>query len=757
MSSAVVSPPTITDGVNQQFFIQSLGGADTTRSYLDIFPPTVYATTIDSALVKFLYALLGPVGAGYLRSEYLKARLQFEEAGLTTVDLDGLYGNPFAFARLLEETYDLDASAALLTSDERALVESSDASYRNRAINYLQAVRAGGTALGMTLAAQSGLNRPVEVVENYRALYDQHSDAPLGLPLLGATTQTNEIIVVPRQVTPQNAIQTISFRTTPVTGWFTLTYPAGSNYNIMQASVTSGSSTVTLPTTQSVQVGCYIVINGVIAVVSQILSSTQVATAYPLTSASATANPPGSGGTPGAPVNFAFTGTYSALVGYAETYGLPYNATATQVQTALNSLPSMGGANVLCSGGPLPAQPIQVEFVNALSDSRVQTLQINATSVAGVNVFGTANSAQQLTDIANQPVTGLVTTDIVGQTSGAQVMAIAPADEYAMQTALDHLRPQTAIVTTITAPSTTSRQVPNAIFGGSTYTEVVRYATGTSHVAWPTVDALHWIEQGVEHEAPRPVNTLAHHYAGFHNLVSAISYTDLALGDPQYGNPQGRSQPLWVTYYDQHIGPYSSAQVALYPFLKPFTDTDRQFPSSDALATTPEPLAITDTVNGVGVVNGVYPKDYLSLPGVKLSLGNHNRFWSSLERVAGTDYLEIDLGVVQAVNFLYFEAARKPFVIDVAYDVLDQAPSRRFVAATLLSTSLAPSTTSLSYDATAISPWEPVGIHCTNALGQVIFTRFVRIGFTRSPGRSPLASIPYSIEVRNLRVGRNVS
>lgn len=379
-----------------------------------------------------------------------------------------------------------------------------------------------------------------------------------------------------------------------------------------------------------------------------------------------------------------------------------------------------------------------------------------------VFVVGASNSAIQVTDALFNPVTGLVTVDTTGQSSGTNATAIAPADEYAMQLALDNLRPQTTVITTTMGPSTTARQTPSTIFSGSSYLEVLRYVTGTSHVAWPPVDALHWIEPGVEREAPRPAGDLAHHYTCFHNLSSVISYIDNALTDANYETPQNLTTPLWVAYYATQVGPFNSAQQALYPFLQQFTDTNQQFSASDAAANTPEILAITDTVNGTGVINSTYPKDYLSLPGVDLNLGTlYTRFWASQERAGGADYLEIDLGVAQAVNFIYFEATRKPLVIDVAYDVLDMSPKRHFVTAEIASTETAPSITSLTYDASATSPWQPVEIHCVNALNQTIFTRFVRIGFTRTPGRSPLAPsggevIPYSVEVRNLRIGRNI-
>jgi hypothetical protein len=147
------------------------------------------------------------------------------------------------------------------------------------------------------------------------------------------------------------------------------------------------------------------------------------------------------------------------------------------------------------------------------------------------------------------------------------------------------------------------------------------------------------------------------------------------------------------------------------------------------------------------------------LPGIP-QLPTSGTFWSSAERSAGVDYLEIDLGSVQAINYIYFEATSKPYVIDVAYDTLDLTPQRRFVAASL--SQQQHSVTNLSYTNAVTNPWTPVTINVLNAMGQQIFSRYIRLGFTRNPGNTPYVNdqnmvYPYSIEVRNLRIGRVVS
>src|ERR1051325_5501317 len=65
----------------------------------------------------------------------------------------------------------------------------------------------------------------------------------------------------------------------------------------------------------------------------------------------------------GGPTGGTFTLTYSSQT----TAGIPYNATAAQVQTALINLSNIGPNEVRCTGGPFPATPIVVNFQGTLS------------------------------------------------------------------------------------------------------------------------------------------------------------------------------------------------------------------------------------------------------------------------------------------------------------------------------------------------------------------------------------------------------
>jgi hypothetical protein len=765
MATTIVPSPTFTDVVNQNFFIESQGGAKPVVSYLDAFPDSLYTKALDSVLVTFLYALLGPAGVGSIAQEYLEARLEYEDATLGGASLDQLYTSPFAFARLAEETYDIDAQASMLSAAQRAQILAQDASFRNRAIDFLKGVRAGGTLNGFELVAKSGLNHPVDVIENWRALYDQFMDSPLGLEFQGSTTQLSEVIILPRQSNATSSIQTLSISGNPFSGYFTLTYPAGPDYALISVSYQSGSSVLTVPNSNAVPVGTWLSITNAATTsapttppvdwlqVNQILSPTTVQAQYMFGSQAGLNFTPGS------------SATRWAYIGQARSIPLPYNATAQQIRAALWAMPVIGNGNVVVTGGPLPSQDITIQFVGALASDKVPTLLTNLTPdpISGIVAAGGSLSdgeVYQMADVSSNPLTvsANVTVDTAGISATSQQTIIGPADQHAMEVALDQIRPMTCFVTTQPAYATKIPQTINTSYAANAMTQVLLYVTGESSVQWPVVDSVHWIEAGVEHEAPRALNTSQHSYQAFHNISNVIAYTEGALNDEFYNDPTGEPSPIWARYFDSMIGLYSSAQLALTPVLAQYQDPNARYDPTLVEASSPDPLVITNSVNDINIINYEYPADYLSLPGVP-QLPTSGAFWSSAERTYGSDYLEIDLGSVQAVNYLYFEATSKPYLLEVAYDTLDMAPQRNFVPMYLSST--LPSVTSLDYTSAVTNPWTTVTMNVVNAMGQQVFTRFVRIGFTRNPGSTPYNPvsdqvIPYSVEVRNLRIGRSV-
>lgn len=74
-------------------------------------------------------------------------------------------------------------------------------------------------------------------------------------------------------------------------------------------------------------------------------------------------------------------GTFTLTFASQTTGAIPYNATAAQVQAALQALSSVGAGGFLCAGGPLPATPITITGAGPL----------------GLQALGAITSADSLT------------------------------------------------------------------------------------------------------------------------------------------------------------------------------------------------------------------------------------------------------------------------------------------------------------------------------------------------------------------------
>lgn len=648
-----VTTPDVTTVVDQSFFLMPLGGPQHPQTYLDRFPEAVYNKGLDSHLVKFMYALLGPSGVGWLRKNYLEARLVFEDFGMDTFDLDDFYGDPLRFGRILEETYDQDPNG-ILPRDQWEEIRAKDAAYRNRALDYISGVRAGNTPQGIHLVARSALGHECEIVENYRYIYDQHSDDPLGLTNFGTTNSTEEFVVLPRRELPTDELQVITITGSPTGGTFALFFPVGNE-----------ADNTTVP--------------------------------------------------------------------------LAYNTTANVIQMALRAVGSIG-YNVDVSGGPLPDNPIKILFTGQLAYKDVPQLQIIDSLTGGTGT-----------------VIATITTERNGASQTDEVVHIAPREQRYLRDALGYIKPVGSIATYKEASGTRQNQVWHTVKASGTRIEVIRFVTGQTGVRWPTIGGNNWIEAAVEHEAPR-TKDLVHHYRGYHNVANIVAYTDAALSDPDYLTDD------WATaqqkYPNSHVGSFTSYQQKLVNALSVKVNSDFVFTSDRATADYAEPLTVSTTNDGESFVNGIYPTSYSTLPGVPPIKYSDDQFWASFERTEGDDYLEIDLGTVQPVNYLYFEITRKPYDIEVDYDVLGQGAARSWNPVTYDQT-LSP-VTSVGYDVNAQNPWQIAELWITNKLGKPIFTRYLRLKFSRrNDANSPFTDngtlLPYSVEVRNLRVARNLS
>jgi len=504
----------------------------------------------------------------------------------------------------------------------------------------------GNTPAGVALVARSGLGHEVEVIEQYKYLYDRYADQPLGLENFGKTNSTEEFVIVPRREIAQSEIQRISF-TGQVTGGF---------------------------------------------------------------------------------FNLSFRGKV--------TTPLQSNATREDVRLALEAINELGIGNVSTLGGPLPGAAIDVYFQGDLANRDVPTLEVLAT-------------------LTGQDAGAIIENVRGGIEAVEELASIAPRDQRYLQAALDYVRPVTSVVTYQQAPGIQTRVNWQNIYATTTSAEVIRYVTGKVDVPWPSGDN-HWIEAAVEHEARRSYVAPSHTYAGFHMVSSLLAYTEVDEASLNYADLD-----LFTTEYvpNEHIGPFSSYQTTLFEMLRGIQEP---LPVSRALAAQVEPLTVTPRSGTSALyINDRYPIEYQNLPNVAPQKRQDDQFWASTERPSSresdvVDYIEIDMGDVKPVNFITFEVSRKPYSIDLSFDILDQGTEREFRPVTWHPR--LPSVTAIGYSPNFLNPWESVVLNITDEEGQTIFTRYLRLAFTKREDeffkKSNGDLIPFSIEVRNLRIGR---
>jgi hypothetical protein len=667
--------PTYSQTVDQRVFIEPLGGPTNPSNMLDRFPDAIYNKSPDTHFVKFMYSLLGPAGLGWIKKNYLEAKLKLYAHGFTSFDIEKYYGDPFRFGRILLEELSEDPEGSL-TREQWEVIKSRDESYRKRAITYFNAMRAGGTPEGLELAAQSGLDHSGFIIENYKYLFDQHSDEPLGLAYYGKTASTEEFVIVPRQTESQSEKQVISF-----------------------AEVSSVSGTFQLE----------------------------------------------------------YNGQRTGL--------LNYNINQFEVETALQELGNIGADGVRVTGGPNP-NPFIVTFTGPLAGQDVPTIK----------------TISNLLDNLGDPVEMFVRVIIGGVAPVDEVVKLSDEHMHNAQTAVDFLRPVNSLPTTYSGAGTRTRQAYSAVHASSSYVEAVKYVTGSESVDWPETDSLNWIEPGKEKEARRIQGDLQAHYTQHHSINGVTAYTDQALSDPDYT----RLLSVLDNYKSEHVGQYDPNASFTFQFLKKNGGDLTVYGPDQAIPSCPIPLEVTtvhDPVessrqsNGpVSFIEGILNGEVFGKDGIATFLNRKPNWWSSLERTAGNgEFLEIDLGETRLFNWLSFEVTRKPILLGVEYDTLDIAPEgeeaeREWEPVLTTGQRHGPGTVlgediqyheEIRYEP-EMPPWAQITLTFTDADLRPISSRYLRLRFDRpEPGEAedePFVegerNVPYSVDVRNLRVSR---
>jgi hypothetical protein len=110
----------------------------------------------------------------------------------------------------------------------------------------------------------------------------------------------------------------------------------------------------------------------------------------------------------------------------ATTAPLPWNATAAQVQSALESLDQIGTGNVSVSGGPAAGAPLAIEFTGALAGVDVMQLSADATGLSGGGSIATVTTTD---DVRNLTLIGSGATAVFGASEDGHRIYFAKGDD----------------------------------------------------------------------------------------------------------------------------------------------------------------------------------------------------------------------------------------------------------------------------------------------------------------------------------------
>ncbi|MEM3097430.1 MAG: hypothetical protein QXU32_01745 [Nitrososphaerales archaeon] len=177
------------------------------------------------------------------------------------------------------------------------------------------------------------------------------------------------------------------------------------------------------------------------------------------------------------------------------------------------------------------------------------------------------------------------------------------------------------------------------------------------------------------------------------------------------------------------------------------------------------------------LINSLYPIEYFNLSGTDQAPFPDVWWWASRQRFASifgedeeywpfneggsltTEILELDLGRVREVNYINFDVIRAPIDIKVEYDALSSIGGPR------VWTEVKPIEdmlfdNSIFYDVNSRNGWFNAEMYFTDAHGNMVHTRYIRISFTRRDEPWPTANskpFKWSIMVKHLRVGRFIA
>lgn len=399
----------------------------------------------------------------------------------------------------------------------------------------------------------------------------------------------------------------------------------------------------------------------------------------------------------------------------------------SDVEQALRALPNIGENGVRVTGGggddlANPPLPFYVHFVGPLANEDVPQIQ----------------AVSSIEDNSGKPLNIEVETLTEGIQPTEELAKIPDRLAHNVQDAVDRLRPVNSLPTTNQSTGRITHRDWVSVQSSSDFHEIVRFVTGRTDVKWPNDDiSKFWIQSGAEREGLRGYDTASAHYLRFHDISAVHAFRGEALESSDY--EMILPDEHWSSFKVEHKKDIETRWLPEY-MIDP-NNEDR-------------------TVSN-GYIQGIYPVEYVGLSGVTPPV-NQRKYWKSVQRKPeSVEVVEIDLGAARVVNFISFDVVSAPFDIAIEYDSLDQYPHRKYV-------DIVPTDSSFSghislNDSPYQLQWNPINCQFTDTLGNLPVTRFIRLTFTRRadiiPELHPTLplTLPFSIGVRGLKVGRNIS
>lgn len=154
-----------------------------TASQMRHFFEGIYDLSPESHLTRFVKALLGDSGVGYLSKIYVYAQQQSVLATMRYADLDAFYGSVLGVNRFSWERTDVERYFLANTPEEWDEIDARDASYRARIDSFSRAIAMGGTPSGLVGIAEALLGVECRIYESYLTIDESGADAPPLTPL----------------------------------------------------------------------------------------------------------------------------------------------------------------------------------------------------------------------------------------------------------------------------------------------------------------------------------------------------------------------------------------------------------------------------------------------------------------------------------------------------------------------------------------------------------------------------------------------